>query len=294
MRIGVTGATGTLGQRIVEALSESECTVIPYCGDVRSASDLDLWAKGLDAIVHSAAVVPTQEVAGFLTDAVAINVAGTANVARAAKASACRLVYISTSHVYGSSDQPLDEDAPIDPISLYGLTKLQGEQWARQFRPDALILRVFSFFDARQARSFLVPALLARIQASPEGAVLDLMGGESRRDIADAAWLAQACVALIKTNATGIVNCAAGRCDSVLNIAEAVARALGRSDIQWNVVQDRPADYLLADTNRLRRLAPELADFDLDKALEQAKEASAPRPADALSKRLNVSPRATL
>lgn len=286
MRIGVTGATGALGKRIVEAIERNGSTVDPYSGDVRSSLELDAWSKGLDAIVHCAAVVPTQEVAGFLSDAIAINVAGTANVARAARAAGCRLAYISTSHVYRSSDTPVDEEALISPISLYGLTKLQGEQWVRQFCPDALILRVFSFFDGRQAQSFLVPALIARIRSAPMNARLDLMGGQSRRDIADAIWLGTACARLIEDGASGTINCAAGRRDSVLDIAMAVARALERSDIEWNVIQDRPADYLLADTARLHALAPDLPNFDLDVALAHAIATSDPRPANALNKRL--------
>jgi nucleoside-diphosphate-sugar epimerase len=288
MRIGVTGSTGALGGRIVEAIKRNGSIAEPYPGDVRSASELNAWASGLDAIAHCAAVVPTQEVSGFLLDAIAINVAGAANVARAARAAGCRLAYISTSHVYRSSDIPVDEKAPIAPISLYGLTKLQGEQWVREFCPDALILRVFSFFDARQAQSFLVPALIARIKNAPANAKLDLMGGHSRRDIADAIWLGTACARLIEDGASGIVNCAAGRRDSVHDIAVAVARALGRTDIEWNVVQDRPADYLLADTARLHSLAPDLPDFDLDAALAHSSATSDPRPADALNKRLGA------
>lgn len=286
MRVGVTGTTGALGQRIVEALQRDGNDVLPFGGDVRSGNALESWARDLDAIVHCAAVVPTNEVATFLSEAIAINVGGTANVARAAKASGCKLTYISTSHVYRSSDDPLPEDAPIAPVSLYGLTKLQGEQWARELCPDALILRVFSFFDARQAQSFLVPALMARIAAAPHGATLDLMGGQSRRDMADATWLGTACAKLVGIGATGIVNCASGRRDSVLDIAEAVARALGRTDIAWNVVQDRPADYLLADTRKIDELAGGLPAFDLDAALIAAYATLAPRAADALSRRL--------
>lgn len=289
MQVGVTGITGALGQRVAEALVREGNDVKSFDGDVRSGRVLDDWAQGLDAIVHCAAVVPTSEVANFLVDAIAINVGGTANVAQAAATAGCKLAYVSTSHVYRSSDDPVSEQAPIAPVSLYGLTKLQGEHWVEKLCPDALILRVFSFFDARQAQSFLVPALMARISAAPQDSVLNLMGGESRRDIADATWLGSVCAKLIGSGASGTVNCAAGRRDSVLDIAQAVARALGRTDIRWNVVQDRPADYLLADTTRIKKLLGELPEFDLDAALVAAASASAPRSAEAFSRRRGAS-----
>jgi nucleoside-diphosphate-sugar epimerase len=289
MRVGVTGITGALGQRVAEALVREGNDVKSFDSDVRSGPALNDWAQGLDGIVHCAAVVPTSEVANFLADAIAINVGGTANVAQAAVTAGCKLAYVSTSHVYRSSSDPVSEQAPIAPVSLYGLTKLQGEHWVEKLCPDALILRVFSFFDARQAQSFLVPALMARISAAPKDAVLDLMGGESRRDIADATWLGSVCAKLIGSGASGAVNCAAGRRDSVIDIAQAVARALGRTDIQWNVVQDRPADYLLADTTRIEELIGELPEFNLDAALIAAAAASAPRSAEAFSRRRGAS-----
>ena len=285
MKIGLTGATGALGHRIAEASKASGMDVRPFAGDVRSTEDLRNWAQGLDAIIHSAAVVPTKDVVEHLSDAIAINVAGTANVSQVARDAGCRLVYISTSHVYQSSDQPIAEDGAIAPISPYGLTKLQGEQWARWFCPDVLILRVFSFFDARQAGSFLIPALITRIATAEQGAQLDLFGGESRRDMADAGWLGLVCTQLIRQGATGIVNCASGRRDSVLEIAQETASALGRSDIRWNVIQDRPADYLLADTTRLKSLVADLPPFDLSASLVRAHRDFAPRSGDALTHR---------
>ena len=170
MRIGLTGARGVLGARIHSTLSTRGHKVVPLVGDVRDAPALDNWAKHLDAAVHAAAIVPVHKVANHLFDAISVNVAGTANVARAiARSSNCHLTYISTSHVYAPSDRPVRENDQLRPASLYGLTKLQGEQWASSISERLLIVRVFSFFDARQPDSYLVPSLRARILPAQPG-----------------------------------------------------------------------------------------------------------------------------
>lgn len=286
MRVGITGATGVLGSRIVAALASLGYATDAFDGDVRHSASVDQWVDRVDAVIHCAAVVPIQQVADHAGTAIAINVGGTANVAAAAGKRGRRLVYISTSHVYRSNDQGLSEDDPIEPISLYGLTKLQGEAWVERLASRPLILRLFSYFDERQATSFLVPGLATRIGKADTEAKIDLFGGHNRRDMASAAWLAQACAALFAADATGIVNCATGSDRTVLEIAEAMARATKRSDIRWNVIQDRPVDALVSNNQKLRTLVPSLPPFDLDRALATYVRDAAPTESDGFARRL--------
>lgn len=286
MRVGITGATGVLGTRIAAALASLGYAIDAFDGDVRHPASVDQWVDGVDAVIHCAAVVPVQQVADHAGTAVAINVGGTANVAAAAGKRGCRLVYISTSHVYKSNDHGLSENDPIEPISLYGLTKLQGEAWVERLAPRSLILRLFSYFDERQATSFLVPGLATRIGKADTGAQIDLFGGHNRRDMASAVWLAQACTALFAADATGIVNCSTGSDRTVLEIAEAMARATKRSDVAWNVIQDRPVDTLVSDNSKLRTLVPDLPTFDLDAALTAYVRDAAPIASDGFARRL--------
>lgn len=287
MRIGITGATGVLGSRIVQVLERRGYAVSGFAGDVRDPDAVGDWAGTVDAIVHCAAVVPVRQVADHAGAAIEINVGGTATVASAAARLGKRLVYVSTSHVYRSSDDPLAEDAPLAPVSLYGLTKLQGEEWVERLAPKALILRLFSYFDERQASSFLVPGLRARIGAAAPGAAIELFGGYNRRDMASATWLAEACTALFDTGATGIVNCATGSDLTVLAIAERMAAAMGRPDISWTVIQDRPVDTLISDNRRMRGIVPDLPDFDLDAALAAYARDAAPRSENGTQSRLS-------
>lgn len=265
MTIGLTGARGVLGRRLVEVLDARGTRVTPFDGDVRDAAALAEWATGCERIVHAAAIVPTIQVKEGTGTAIAVNVAGTANVATAAAAAGVPLTYISTSHVYASSDGALAEDAPVRPVSLYGLTKWQGEQWVNQLAPAPLIVRLFSYFDSRQAASFLVPALYRRIREAPKGAELPLYGYGSVRDMADARWLAGRLADLIESGASGTLNLGTGVGTSIATVAARLALAVGRDDISWTPADDHPGDTLVADVTAVSR-AVEMPAFDLDAA----------------------------
>jgi dTDP-4-dehydrorhamnose reductase len=72
-----------------------------------------------------------------------VNVLGARNVAQAAQRIGARVVYFSTDYVFdGAVTEPYDEDAPTGPLSVYGRTKLQGEQATREANSDHLILRL--------------------------------------------------------------------------------------------------------------------------------------------------------
>lgn len=239
-----------------------------FTGDIRDAAKLIDWAANLDLVIHAAAIVPTGKVTQAPSEAITVNVGGTANVARAAALGGARLIYMSTAHVYRSSTQALAEDAEISPVSLYGLSKLQGEQWVSRLADDVLILRLFSYFDAFQAPTYLAPALRDRISAADQGAVLTLRGAASVRDMADADWIAATCLQLVEAGAGGVANVSANCPVTVLELAQRMSLAMGRGDIQWVPSAGDTPDYLMADRTKLEMLIkPE--PFSLDRSISR-------------------------
>jgi len=270
MRIGLTGARGVLGTRLFSALSLKGHEILPFDGDIRDSSSLDPWVTGLDAVVHAAAIVPVRKVMDHLSVAISVNVGGTANVARAvARNPNCHLTYISTSHVYASSDRPLKEDEVPNPISYYGRTKLQGEQWVSSLLERTLIVRVFSFFDERQTEPYLIPSLQTRIVSATRGSSLQLVGALNMRDIADARWIAEVCARLVDATQTGTVNCATGICHSVLELALKLTEVLDRTDVKWDFDKNDPPNVLAADVSLLVSRIGVLPSFDLQSALRR-------------------------
>jgi len=146
MRIAVTGGTGFVGSHVVELLLERghelSCLVLPsegrlwaeglpvafHEGSVGDPGSLLPFLEGCDAIVHVAGLTRSSTEEGF----VAVNVAGAANVARAALSlSPAPRHMIAMSSLAAVGPCPLgsclDEDAPLRPLTSYGRSKAAME-----------------------------------------------------------------------------------------------------------------------------------------------------------------------
>ncbi|WP_144097226.1 NAD-dependent epimerase/dehydratase family protein [Croceicoccus sediminis] len=266
MRVGLTGATGTLGRHVLAALRGRGIEPDVFTGDVTDAPVTASWAQACGLVIHCAAMVPVREVEADPARALAVNAGGTINIATGLARTGGRLALVSTSHVYEPSDDPIAEDGALGPATAYGMTKLDAENWARRMLPDALVLRLFSYFDARQDPLFVVPALAFRIERAAQGESLDLFGADSTRDMADAAWLAGRLVDLALGSATGAVNVCTGRGFAIRDLAARLAAAMGRSDVSF-VPAGTGRNALVGANGKMCSLLPELPPFDLDEAL---------------------------
>jgi len=175
MKVLVTGASGFVGRALVEELRHADGA---YEVHPLGRQDGDLSQQGVagaavaelrpDVVVHGAARIGVLRCEDQPELAVRSNVLATAHVARAAGASGARLVYLSTSDVYGSA-AAADEETPPAPESLYALTKLWGEQAAALYAPEGLaVLRLANPYgpggDAGQAKG-AVPTMLRQADA---------------------------------------------------------------------------------------------------------------------------------
>jgi dTDP-4-dehydrorhamnose reductase len=91
--------------------------------------------------------------------AFAVNAEGTRILAAACKSYNTRFIHISTDYVFnGQSPAPYKEDAPTDPINVYGASKLKGEQLCRETNPQAIIIRtawVYSSFGKNFVKTMM-------------------------------------------------------------------------------------------------------------------------------------------
>ena len=103
-----------------------------------------------DVIVNAAAHTAVDKAEGEPDLARSINAIAPGALARAAAARGAVFVHYSTDYVFdGSGDAPRDEDAPTAPLSVYGRTKLEGEQQIRAAGGVHLILRTSWVYAAR-------------------------------------------------------------------------------------------------------------------------------------------------
>jgi dTDP-4-dehydrorhamnose reductase len=145
-KILVTGGGGLLGRSLGE-LTSLERPVVALGRDELDIADPDSIARALDRYRPSTLVNPAAmtDVDGCERDPGAAhraNVEGPGALARACAAASVRLVHVSTDFVFdGRKREPYTiEDAP-NPLSVYGATKLAGEEAVRDVMPDALVVR---------------------------------------------------------------------------------------------------------------------------------------------------------
>ena len=134
MKVLVTGAGGNLGRVVVPALAEAGHEVRTFDlrdgGDVRDADAVARAVEDVDAVVHAAALHGVHLKHWSPRDFWATNVTGTFNVYAAGPA---RVVLCSTMGVYGHPvEEPatIDEDTPVRPRDVYGLSKALCEEIA--------------------------------------------------------------------------------------------------------------------------------------------------------------------
>ena len=172
----VTGGAGFIGSHMVEALVSRGDQVrvvdslvtghrdnlahLPgvdlVVGDLAEPPVADRVTRGVDYVIHLAAIpsVPRSVAEPIVTNHA--NVTGTLSLLVAAQRHAVkRVVSASSSSVYGNAATlPKQEDMPLDPLSPYALQKLVGEQYGKLFYElhglETVTVRYFNVFGPRQ------------------------------------------------------------------------------------------------------------------------------------------------
>lgn len=153
-------------------------------GDCRNIQNVVSAVKGMDAIIHLAAIVGDSACEQDRQTALEINYAATRMLIEVAKGNGVsRFIFASSCSVYGATDLLADEECPVHPISLYGHTKVDSEAALLNARSAAFhptILRLATVFgDSYRPRFDLVVNLLVA-KAFMERAIVICNAGQWR------------------------------------------------------------------------------------------------------------------
>lgn len=217
-------------------------------GDIREAATCRV-ACGLEAlggvtlprpaaVFHQAALGSVPRSMNDPATSIAVNVSGTANVFAAARdAGVARVVYASSSSVYGDSTRlPKREGEEGKPLSPYALSKVMDEELAdvfgRCFGMELVGLRYFNVFGPRQDANGPYAAVIPRFfAASTRGMAPVIYGdGEQSRDFTYVANVVEANLLAVAAPAEGCgraYNVAAGTRTSVNELARLIADVCG-------------------------------------------------------------------
>ena len=145
----VAGANGQLGNELRERKRRTNNTFHFMYTDAEELDITDLQQvlgfveeHSIQYIINCAAYTNVEKAEDDIDDAYLINYKGAENLAKAAQKNNSRLIHISTDYVYdGKSMIPYLENVKPKPLSVYGKSKLKGEEAIRDTCPDALIIR---------------------------------------------------------------------------------------------------------------------------------------------------------
>ncbi|HLO92869.1 MAG TPA: dTDP-4-dehydrorhamnose reductase [Burkholderiaceae bacterium] len=168
MKILLLGASGQLGWELQRALAPLGEVLAPGRADGADLADpeqIEALARAIapDAIVNAAAYTAVDKAESEPALARLVNTESVARLARVAHDARALLLHYSTDYVFdGSGDAPRDEEAPTGPLSVYGQTKLDGEQAIQASGCKHLILRTSWVHAARGGNFAKTMVKLAR------------------------------------------------------------------------------------------------------------------------------------
>lgn len=251
----VTGGGGFIGSHITEALINegNDVTILDnfttgkkenlvkiinkvelHHGNINDFELLRNLTRGKDGIFHQAALASVQESFSKPQEYHMVNVIGTKNVLETAKEFGIKVVYASSSSVYGNPVKiPIQENDPKNPINPYAQTKLDDEKMARKYAGDGVRvigLRYFNVFGERQSQTY-AGVIKKFLKRAKDGQAPIINGdGSQTRDFVYVGDVAQANILAMKSNVNHeFFNVGTGTTISVLELADHIIDVFGLS-----------------------------------------------------------------
>ncbi|MHC4215984.1 MAG: SDR family NAD(P)-dependent oxidoreductase [Planctomycetota bacterium] len=219
-------------ENLQEALKDPRCRIFEIGGDILQTDILNAAMKGVDGIIHLAALWLLQ-CYEYPRAAFDVNIRGTFNVLEACvNNNINRLIYSSSASVYGDAvEEPMTEDHPYNNWTFYGSTKIAGEHMFRSFHKryglEGVGLRYMNVYGPRQDYKGAYIAVMMKILDNLDKGESPVVYGDGSQayDFIYVTDTAQANVCALKSNAPfGFYNVGRGVKTTIKELAELILK----------------------------------------------------------------------
>jgi len=287
MKILITGNRGFIGSHLYEYLEEKGHQVIGIdnnfhpckkaskgiIGDIRNKQLIDEYVKKVDIVFHLAAIIHVDYSIKYPYETLDVNCNGTLNVLDAVTKYNKRMIFASTSEVYGTDqsrkaiiakdgslvhiDCKMDEDHNLDCCSPYGATKVFGDRLCKSYydtyKTKVTILRNFNTFGEWQNDGSYGGVIAIFTRKALAGDDITIFGdGEQERDymyVSDAVKGYELCIR--KELIGEVLNVGSGRVVTVNEIARLI-KDITKSKSKIVHVKPRPGEVQRLCANTLK------------------------------------------
>lgn len=300
MNILVTGGAGFIGShlterllkqghrvRVLDNLSTGKLDNLPrhpaltfIKGDVCDALLVDECMDGVEVVYHLAAVASVQASVDDPLGTHRSNLVGTINLLESARQQrVSRFFYASSAAVYGdTTDLPIGEDTPLNPLTPYAIDKLSGEYYlkyyAKQSGFSGIAFRFFNIYGPRQDPSSPYSGVISIFtdRALTRRPITIFGDGEQSRDFVFVKDLVDVLVQGLEVplEDVAVVNVGGGASVTLLDLLSALETILARP-LHRKHEAPRAGDirHSLADTSALREFFGRVPATSLTAGLEQ-------------------------
>ena len=255
MKFVVTGGAGFIGSHIAKSLINEGHTItiidnlntgkienlkeilnqVDFVkGDIRDIELLKNKLKDVDGVFHEAALASVQESFSKIKEYTDVNVGGTENILKLAKEFGFKIVYASSSSIYGNPSKiPIEEDDPKNPINPYAQTKLDDENLAvkyAQMGVRVIGLRYFNVFGERQSQTYagVIKKFVKKVRNNEPPIING--DGQQTRDFVYVGDVVQANILAMKSNVNHeFFNIGTNSTITVLELANLIIDSFGLS-----------------------------------------------------------------
>jgi nucleoside-diphosphate-sugar epimerase len=272
MRVLVTGATGFVGGRLLERLSEMKGydlyslqryvtgryvlgadrgVKVVFC-DLRDQFAVRCTVREVqpEIVIHLASISPVSYSYDHPNEVMDTNLSGTINLAEACLREVPHLkhfLFASTSETFGNGPLPKREDTPQAPNSPYSVSKHAAEKYVLYmwdaYKFPVTVLRPFNTYGRRDNTHFLVERMLVQMLQSGDVRLGDPTPERDLLFIDDHVDAYLVCLAKPEASIGQAFNFCTGEKMTVLSLAEKLRDMTGfRGQIVWNTIPRRPLD----------------------------------------------------